>query len=153
MASGVTLHIYIWSEAIYIYMYVCMYIYIYCRVLVRTPLFPWNHETCENVAELENGTVKSARQWGSVTHPQNEVAFSAFLGFALPGAPWLLRRRRCLGTHSPQGKSGLSFFQRLPFFVYFIFCATWSRRTRRSRIINNQKGKEQKEKVKSKEGA
>ena len=37
--------------------------------------------------EVEHRPAKSAREWGSITHPQNEVAFSASSGFALPGAP------------------------------------------------------------------
>ena len=50
------------------------------------------HETCENIvrnakAELEEGPEKSAREGGSITHPQNEVAFSFFWGFVLPCAP------------------------------------------------------------------
>ena len=54
-----------------------------------------SHETCENVVrntnkELEEGSESSRRFGGSITHPQNEVAFLFFVGFALPGTPQVL---------------------------------------------------------------
>ena len=68
------------------------------------PIFPLeSHETCKNIVrndrvELENDTAKRAREWGSVTHPQNEVAFSAFSGFDLSGGPVASEKKTVSGN-------------------------------------------------------
>ena len=109
--------------------------------------------------KLKNGPAKSAREWGSDTHPQNEVAFSAFSGLALPGAPVGSEKNTVLGTRFSRGKTWFSLFQVVPLLHVFLGCVYVSdgeapeagaqaaeqrrrrRRRRKKKQKNNKNGK------------
>ena len=114
----------------YVCMYVCMYVYIYIYMAAPSiyiyiyiagcfsePQFTLQshetYETCENAMEKrnENRTARRLRQWGSVTHPQNEVAFSFFcLGGAVR-----VEKKTVSGNAFSSGEIFFCFFQRVPF--------------------------------------
>ena len=59
---------------------------------------PQSRETCENVARHEKGPKlrENCRQWGSITHPQTEVAFLPLLEICIPLRPHAISKAKCL---------------------------------------------------------
>ena len=109
-----------------------------------------SHETCENVVRkdkkvLENGTAKSAHQWGSFTHPQNEVAFSVFFWVrSPPGAPVGSEKNRMSGNAVSPGGNGVFPFPGCAPFACFLGVRVSERKRERER----EKKKKQKRKKK-----
>ena len=85
--------------------------------------------------EVENRPAKCAREWDSITHPQNEVGFGVFSGFTLP-APWRVpRRTRCLEIRSPWLVTVFFILRGGPLFAYFSRGGGIRWRRKRRRVI------------------
>ena len=71
--------------------------------------------------EPEKGQNNFAIFGGSITYPQNEVAFSAFFGFALPGAPAGSDKNTVSGAVLSLAVSGFFGSSRWSLFCQFFF--------------------------------
>ena len=75
------------------YVYICIYTVCAAGCLSEPRFFHLNltkpAKTKRDMKnEVQNGPAQSARQWGSTTRPQNEVAFWGVFLFVLSGAPF-----------------------------------------------------------------
>ena len=127
---------------------------------VLNPLFFLQcHEICEKIVRNEERARKRPKMFchfgSSITHPQNGVAFSAFFGFALPGASAGSDKNTVSGAALSLAVSGfLKFFEVVPLWPIFWgggrggLCVRW--RSTRSRSRHSRANKKKKKMKKKK---